>query len=136
MSRRGMVLLDQQPVGWVEETETGMNFQYDPDYATEPDARPISLTLPVREEAYVSAGLHPYFENLLPEGWLLDIALSELKLARGDAFGLLLALCRDCIGAVRIITATLEEAGGAVMGPGLGGAGEVPTDTTGEDDHV
>ena len=38
----------------------------------------------------------------MPEGWLLDIALAELKLSRGDAFGLLLKLCRDCVGAVGI----------------------------------
>ena len=71
-----------------------------------------AVTLPVRTEPYESPGLHPFFENLLPEGWLLDIALAELKLARGDAFGMLLALCRDCVGAVRIITPTLGEASG------------------------
>jgi serine/threonine-protein kinase HipA len=47
-------------------------------------------------------GLHPFFENLLPEGWLLNIAVGKLKVARGDGFGLVLALCRDCIGAVSV----------------------------------
>jgi serine/threonine-protein kinase HipA len=63
---------------------------------------PVSLTLPVREDPYESKGLHPFFENLLPEGWLLEIAVSKLKLAKDDAFGLLLATCADCVGAVEI----------------------------------
>jgi serine/threonine-protein kinase HipA len=56
----------------------------------------------VREAPYESKGLHPFFENLLPEGWLLEIAVSKLKLAKDDAFGLLLATCADCVGAVEI----------------------------------
>jgi serine/threonine-protein kinase HipA len=102
MKRKGRVYLDQDQVGRIEETDDGMKFSYDRDWLVNPRARPISLTLPLQEEPFVSRGLHPFFENLLPEGWLLDIALAELKLSRGDAFGLLLNLCRDCVGAVGI----------------------------------
>ena len=35
-----------------------------------------------------------------------EIALAKLKLSADDAFGLLLALCRDCHGAVHIEPAT------------------------------
>ena len=56
----------------------------------------------------MSEGLHPYFENLLPEGWLLELATKKLKIAKDDAFGLLLATCADCVGAVEIVPAEEE----------------------------
>jgi serine/threonine-protein kinase HipA len=58
--------------------------------------------MPLREEPYISEGLHPFFEGLLPEGWYLGIVLAKLKLPRSDAFGLLLGTCSDCIGAAEI----------------------------------
>jgi hypothetical protein len=45
----------------------------------------------------------PFFENLLPEGWLLELSTSKLKISKDDAFGLLLATCAGCIGAVEVV---------------------------------
>ena len=61
-----------------------------------------SLTMPLDEEVFESRGLLPYFENLLPEGWLLELSTAKLKIPKDDAFGLLLATCADCIGAVEV----------------------------------
>ena len=52
--------------------------------------------------AYESENLHPFFANLLPEGWLLEVSSKRLKISKDDPFGLLLATCQDCIGAVEI----------------------------------
>lgn len=101
-NRRGIVRLDDKRVGIVEETEHGSRFTYDRAWTEAVNAPPISLTMPVRSAPYVAKGLHPFFENLLPEGWLLEIATAKLKIAKDDAFGLLLATCGDCIGAVEI----------------------------------
>ena len=60
-------------------------------------------------EPYVSNGLHPFFENLLPEGWLLEVASKTLKISKDDAFGLLLATCADCVGDVEIEPMPTEE---------------------------
>jgi serine/threonine-protein kinase HipA len=104
VTRAGRVRLDGEPVGLLEELDGGRTrFTYDPAYAARPDAVPVSLTLPVRVEPYESAGLQPFFENLLPEGWLLEIATTKLKIAKDDAFGLLLATCADCVGAVEVV---------------------------------
>jgi len=100
--RRGIVSLDGKRVGLIEETETGSRFTYDPAWLASPGALPISLALPLRPDPYESKGLLPYFENLLPEGWLLEIATAKLKIPKDDAFGLLLATCADCIGAVEV----------------------------------
>ena len=95
--RRGAVRLDGRLVAHIEETAAGVRFTY------VPDARPVSLTLPVRSQAYEWDRLHPFFENLLPEGWLLDIALGHLQLPESDTIGLMLATCGDCVGAVEIV---------------------------------
>ena len=46
--------------------------------------------------------LFPFFDGLIPEGWLLNIAEKNWKLKPRDRMGLLMACCLDCIGAVSI----------------------------------
>jgi HipA-like protein len=108
--RRGIVRLAGQRVGVIEETAEGSRFTYDRAWVGQRDALPISVTLPVREAPYESRGLHPFFENLLPEGWLLEISTAKLKIAKDDAFGLLLATCADCVGAVEVVPPDGREA--------------------------
>lgn len=100
--RRGEVRLSGVLAGVLEETATGTRFTYDAAWLAREGTLPISLTLPLRAEPYESRGLHPFFENLLPEGWLLELSTTKLKISKDDAFGLLLATCADCIGAVEI----------------------------------
>lgn len=101
-NRTGKVLLSGQPVGVIEEVGDATRFAYLPEWLERADAVPVSYTMPLRLEPYESKGLHPFFENLLPEGWLLDISSRTLKISKDDAFGLLIATCGDCIGAVEI----------------------------------
>jgi serine/threonine-protein kinase HipA len=46
--------------------------------------------------------MFPFFDGLIPEGWLLEIAEKNWKLDARDRMGLLLVCCRDCIGDVSI----------------------------------
>jgi len=103
--RQAIVRLDGRPVGKLSESGKRIAFAYDPEWLATPGAVPVSMTLPLRSEAYVSEGLHPFFENLLPEGWLLELATRKLKISKDDAFGLLIATCADCVGAVEILPA-------------------------------
>jgi serine/threonine-protein kinase HipA len=59
--------------------------------------------MPLRPEPYAARGLLTFFENLLPEGWLLELSTAKLKIAKDDAFGLLLATCADCMGEVEVV---------------------------------
>ena len=102
MKRVGNVKLDGKSVGVIEEDAGQTVFTYSPEWLARADAVPVSLTLPLRETPYLSHGLHPFFENLLPEGWLLDVVARKLKISKDDPFGLLLATCGDCVGAVEI----------------------------------
>ena len=40
----------------------------------------VSLSLPLREEPYVDKRLFPFFDGLIPEGWLLEIAAQTWRL--------------------------------------------------------
>ena len=106
MKRIGQVKLSGRSVGTIEENAGQTVFTYSPEWLAKSDAVPVSLTLPLRAEPYVSQGLHPFFENLLPEGWLLDVTTKKLKISKNDPFGLLLATCHDCVGAVEIESVT------------------------------
>ncbi|KAB7732534.1 phosphatidylinositol kinase [Rudanella paleaurantiibacter] len=103
--RQANVYLFHPPIlaGILTETDEGYEFMYEPDYLVRPDATPVSLTLPLCNTPYQGTMLFPFFDGLIPEGWLLDIAEQSWKLRSNDRFGLLLACCRDCIGAVSIV---------------------------------
>ncbi len=77
-------------------------FVYDESYLHEQTAVAVSSTMPLRGEAYVSDALFPFFDGLIPEGWLLDIAEKNWKLDGRDRMGLLLACCSSAIGAVSV----------------------------------
>lgn len=104
-ARAGIVYLDRIPCGRIEETpEGGTRFTYSTAYLARADARALSLTLPLRREPFEHPrGLMPFFENLLPEGWLLEIALKKLQLDASDHFGLLLGTAADCSGWARVL---------------------------------
>ena len=102
--RKALVLRRGVRVGTLEELAGGASrFSYQHEYLAQPGVRPIAPNLPLRAEPYDSPGLHPVFEGLLPQGWLLDIDLGRYRLKPSDQFGLLLATGRDTIGAIEII---------------------------------
>jgi serine/threonine-protein kinase HipA len=88
--------------GILTENEDGYTFVYDPEYLASEHAEAISLTLPLTDKPYRSNVLHPFFDGLIPEGWLLDIAERNWKISNRDRMSLLLACCKDCIGAVSV----------------------------------
>lgn len=89
--------------GMLEETDSGYSFTYDEDYLNSDAATPVSLTLPLNSEPYKSQVLFPFFDGLIPEGWLLDIVSRNWKINESDRFGLLLVACKDGIGNVSIM---------------------------------
>lgn len=107
--RRAKILIENQVAGWLIQDENGYLFEYEKSYLSKTNARPVSLTLPVRESPYRSKVLFPFFDGLIPEGWLLDIAEKNWKLNPRDRMGLLLACCKDCIGAVSVEQVKEEE---------------------------
>lgn len=101
--RQGGVYVGELFAGVVTENESGYQFAYDKEYLSLIQAEPISLTMPLREEPYMSTVLFPFFDGLIPEGWLLNVAERNWKIRRHDRMALLLACCRDCIGNVSVV---------------------------------
>jgi serine/threonine-protein kinase HipA len=109
MNRAGQVFYQDKLAGIITENEEGYSFQYDNLYLQNPDSQAISLILPVKAEPYFSKILFPFFDGLIPEGWLLDIATENWKINPRDRMGLLLTVCGDCIGAVSVKSLNLPK---------------------------
>jgi len=89
--------------GILTETDGGeYTFLYDQNYALKYPKQFMTFTMPVTDKLYVEKRLFPFFEGLIPEGWLLEIASKNWKLNPNDRMGLLLACCQNCIGAVSV----------------------------------
>ncbi|RUT72945.1 HipA N-terminal domain-containing protein [Ancylomarina longa] len=101
--RKADVYMHDQLAGIISENEDGYLFVYNRDYLESKSPEAISLTLPLTDKPYKSVTMFPFFDGLIPEGWLLDIAEKNWKLREADRMGLLMACCRDCIGAVSVI---------------------------------
>ena len=100
--RKGKVYYINNLAGIIAENEDGYTFQYNEQFLNSTFAKPISLTLPIQTQPYQSKFLFPFFDGLIPEGWLLNIAVANWKINARDRFGLMLTLCNDCIGCVSI----------------------------------
>lgn len=102
MAKAAKVFMHDRLAGIIKEDEEGFWFSYDPDYLGDSEAVAVSLSLPLTAEPYHDRTLFPFFDGLIPEGWLLSIAERTWKLDSRDRMELLLACCEDCIGAVSV----------------------------------
>ena len=96
--RKGML------AGILTEDDGEYRFCYDEGYLKGEDAQPVSLTLPLQTEAYVSPVLFPFFDGLIPEGWLLDVALRNTDISMLDRMSLLLLCYKECIGSISVVS--------------------------------
>ncbi len=100
---KGFVFKKDKLAGIIWEDENGYSFQYDANYLETPIYGAVSRTLPLRSEIFTDKNMIPFFDGLIPEGWLLQIAIDNWKLNPRDRMGLLLTLCKDCIGDISIL---------------------------------
>ncbi len=99
------VFLNDALVGQVTDHRDGqVDFAYDPQWLTTPEALPLSLSLPLQELPYRGAVVERFFENLLPESdaTLQGIA-SRFSLKGRGALDYLFPIGGDAIGAVRLL---------------------------------
>ena len=101
--RQAQIFYKNTLSGLLTENDDGYEFAYPDSHLALPHAKPISLTLPLRQEPFTSHVLFPFFDGLIPEGWLLDVAMRNSDISLLDRMGLLLLCCKDCIGAVSVI---------------------------------
>lgn len=109
MARQANIYFQDRLAGILVEGDNGYSFSYKKEYLQSPDPKPISLTLPLSAHTYRSNVLFPFFDGLIPEGWLLEIGERHWKLNTRDRFELLINLCRDTIGAVSVYPVEAEN---------------------------
>lgn len=103
MSQKAKIYCFNKYAGMLEERDDGKYiFSYDQKYLQGKNPKAVSLTLPLTETPYEAEALFPFFDGLIPEGWLLNIAVKNWKIDPRNRMGLLLNTCSDCIGAVHV----------------------------------
>ncbi|MES2616178.1 MAG: type II toxin-antitoxin system HipA family toxin [Bdellovibrionota bacterium] len=97
------ILFRNKEVGLLKKQEENQfSFQYSSQYISSSNAQPIATTLPLGLQPIVSKKLHPFFDNLIAEGWLLECAEKILHIDKKNRFALLMATGKSVIGAVSV----------------------------------
>lgn len=99
------VFLNARLVGRLrKETSGAIDFQYDESWLAWEHTFPVSLSLPLREDRYTGDPVTAVFDNLLPDNTAIRRRLAERVRADGDdAYSLLSAIGRDCVGALQFL---------------------------------
>jgi serine/threonine-protein kinase HipA len=113
------VFLNSRLVGRLNRQTSGaIDFQYDRAWLDWQHALPVSLSLPLREDRYIGAPVTAVFDNLLPDSDAIRRRVAERMQAQGtDAYSLLAAVGRDCVGALQFLPDGEEpDPAGAITG--------------------
>ena len=101
--RQAIIKYDNIQAGILTELDSGdYEFEYTEHYIKKHPNLFITFQMPVVKSPYRSKRLFPFFDGLIPEGWLLTIASESWKINKNDRMGLLLACCQNTIGAVTV----------------------------------
>lgn len=101
---KGKVFFKNQLIGTIEKNPEG---HFHLSYQTK--EKSVSWTLPSTQQSYKSEELFPFFDGLIPEGWLLNLVQKNWKIAKDDRMSLLLLACQDCIGATHVLSDNYKE---------------------------
>lgn len=114
------VLLNNRLVGHLTKAPDGaIAFAYAPSWLDWEHTLPVSVSLPLREDAYRGEPVVAVFDNLLPDAAALRGRVAERVGAAGtDAYSLLAAIGHDCVGALQFVGPDDDVAGatGAITG--------------------
>jgi serine/threonine-protein kinase HipA len=101
--RQAVIKYNNIKAGVLRELDSGeYEFIYDQLYIQDYPGLFITFRMPVTSLPYRSSRLFPFFDGLIPEGWLLKIASETWRINMHDRMGLLLACCQNSIGAVSV----------------------------------
>jgi len=85
--RKGKVYYKEHFAGILTETNDGeFVFRYDLNFVKEHPKEFITFTMPVTDKPYTDKRLFPFFDGLIPEGWLLEIASKNWKIKKMTAW--------------------------------------------------
>jgi serine/threonine-protein kinase HipA len=116
------VFLNGRLVGRLQKDRSGaIDFSYDDSWLRWEHTFPLSLSLPLREDRYVGDRVSAVLENLLPDNLEIRRQVAERVGSDGnDAFSLLNAIGRDCVGALQFMPEGVDPGPpGAISGEPL-----------------
>ena len=108
--KKGNVYYDDMFCGTIMQSDDNIFiFEYDDEWFNNPNTKSISLTLPKTTKRYESNILFSFFDGLIPEGYLLELAIKKFNIASNDRMSLLLKTCHNPIGIVSVREANEHE---------------------------
>ena len=109
-----IIWMNGEKVGtWSVGRNGNQRLDYAPSWRASEHSRPLSLSLPYTADNRLEGeAVRNYFDNLLPdsEGIRKRIA-NQFRTKKTDAFSLLQAIGRDCVGAVQLLPPNLTPEG-------------------------
>jgi serine/threonine-protein kinase HipA len=111
------IYLNARLVGRLRRESSGaVDFQYDADWLAWSNAIPVSVSLPLREDRFIGDPVLAVFDNLLPDNDDIKRRIAERSQAGGaDAYHLLAAIGRDCVGALQFLPEGMDPAKAGVI---------------------
>ncbi|MFZ3192064.1 MAG: type II toxin-antitoxin system HipA family toxin [Moraxellaceae bacterium] len=102
MTHELKVWLFDQPVGRLFLSNGRLHFAYLPEWLVQPQAMPVSMSLPLQSDSFDDQQARPFFAGLLPEGHLRSVIARQLQVSSQNEFALLDQLGGECAGAVSL----------------------------------
>jgi serine/threonine-protein kinase HipA len=99
------VLMNGILIGYlIKTTKEGLTFSYAQTWLNTIGARPISLSLPLVEQAFVGDVVYNFFDNLLPDNQQIRARIqTKFHVATNQPFDLLASIGKECVGAIQMI---------------------------------
>ncbi|MCC5853361.1 MAG: type II toxin-antitoxin system HipA family toxin [Alkalimonas sp.] len=99
------VYMNGYRVGYFSRKDSGAHlFRYDANWLAKEGARPISLSMPLRHDAYAGREVMNFFDNLLPDNEeIRDRIVARYQADSNQAFDLLSAVGKDSVGALQFV---------------------------------
>lgn len=87
----------------IQHSSGQLAFKYDDSYCAANGSLPISVSMPLRQEAYEEEIARPYFSGLLPDDFARHRLARYLGVSEKNPFSLLKAVGGECAGALTLL---------------------------------
>lgn len=97
--RKAIVYVHNNRAGVLSEiSPTEYYFEYDDNYKGDS----VSLTMPINQRKYCYNSFPPFFDGLLPDGFMLEGLLKNANIDVNDYFSQLIAVGGNLVGAITV----------------------------------
>ena len=98
------VYFHSEQVGILSQDILGrFSFQYDPGWLSNPQARPVSQSLPLQEDLFEERECAGFFGGLLPEDYNRELIARNLGITSQNDYAMLKEIGGECAGAITLL---------------------------------